>query len=128
MPLLLVCVEGSASSEDALACRAEFEAFTTQAWTYPPKFVDQLDEVTVFGPDDLPTLRTVGVSIALPEAEPTAAEAGVRHDVAAVVQAMSQLAKRTGIEFAVEYREEQIGLLDGGPADARVVDSFFGST
>jgi len=128
VPLLLVCVEGSASQEDALACRAECEALTTQAWTYPPEFVDQVDEVPVFGPDDLPTLRTVGVCVALPEAEQTAAEADVRHHVAALVQGMSQLAKRAGIEFAVEYREEQIGFLDGGPADARVVDSFFGST
>jgi hypothetical protein len=127
VPLLLVCVDGSAS-EEALACRTEVEALSTHGWTYPPEFVDQVDEVPVYGPDDLPTLRTVGVCIALPEPEPSTPEADVRRDVAALVDAMSQLAKRAGIEFAVEYREEQLGFLDGGPADVRVVDSFFGAT
>jgi hypothetical protein len=124
----LVCVDGGASEEEALACRTEFQALSTQGWTYPPEFVDQVDEVPVYGPDDLPMLRTVGVCIALPEPERTTTEADVRRDVAALVEAMSQLARRAGIEFAVEYREEQIGFLDDGPADVRVVDSFFGAT
>jgi hypothetical protein len=105
-----------------------FEALSTQGWTYPPEFVDQMDEVPMYGPDDPPTLRTVGVCITLPEPQRTTTEPDVRREVAAFVEAMSQLAKRAGIEFAVEYREEQIGFLDGGPADVRVVDSFFGAT
>jgi hypothetical protein len=93
---------------------------------YSPAFVDQLDEVPVTGPDDLPLLRTVGVCMALPEPEDTGDENAVRRNVAALVGAMSELAKRAGIEFVVEYREEAIGFLDGGAGDARVVTGFFG--
>lgn len=100
---------------------------TGHEWTYPPSFVDQVDEVPVIAPGDEPALRTVGVYVELPEPEESSDEAAVRRDVAALIEAMSQLAHRANIEFAVKYREEEIGSLDGGPADARVVDEFFGS-
>ena len=127
MPVFLVCVDGSASEDDAQACRAEFEALTGDEWTYPPSFVDQVDEVPVIAPGDEPALRTVGVYVELPEPEESSDEAAARRDVAALIEAMSQLVQRANIEFAVEYREEEIGSLTGGPADARVVDEFFGS-
>jgi hypothetical protein len=123
----LVCVDGDASDDDAAACRSEFDVLTRHEWTYTPEFVDQVDEVPVSSPDDLPTLRTVGICLELPEPEPTANEAAVRRDVGVLIETMSQLAKRSGIEFAVEYRSEQVGFLDGGPADARVVHAVLGS-
>jgi hypothetical protein len=126
VPVLLVCVDGHASDDDARACRDRFGALQTQRWTYSPAFVDQVDDVPATGPDDLPSLRTVGVSMALPEPEDTCDENEVRRDMAALVGAMSDLANRARIEFVVEYREEAVGFLDGGDGDARFVADFFG--
>jgi hypothetical protein len=126
VPVLLVCVDGNASDDDADACTDAFDALRTQQWTSSPAFVDQVDEVPVTGPNDLSSLRTVGVSIALPEPEDTGDENAVRRDFAALIQAMSDLARQTGIEFVVECREEAVGFLDGGAGDARFVANFFG--
>jgi hypothetical protein len=128
VPALLVCVEGSASDEDARACREQFEMLVQRAWTYRPSFVDQVDEVRVTQPGDLPVLRTVGVVVALPDTDEGADEDAVRHDVVALVDSMSGLAQRAGIEFVVEYGEEAVGFLDGGVGDARFVASFFGDS
>jgi hypothetical protein len=89
-------------------------------------FVDQLDPVPVTAPEDLPEVRTVGVALSLPEPENAADEDAVQRDVAALVESMSDLTRGAGIEFAVKYREEAIGFLDGGPSDARVLADFFG--
>jgi hypothetical protein len=78
-------------------------------------------------PDESPVLRTAGVVMELPEPGEGIDEQVMRSDVDALVSAMSSLAKRHRIEFSVEYREEQIGFLDGGEHDARVVPNFFGS-
>jgi hypothetical protein len=126
VPVLLVCVDGNASDEHARVCRDRFEVLRTQRWTCPPAFVDQVDDVPVTRPGDLSSLHTVGVCMALPEPEDTGDENAVRRDVAALIGAMSDLAKRAGIEFVVEYREEAVGLLDGGNGDARFVTGFFG--
>jgi hypothetical protein len=90
-------------------------------------FVDQVEEVSASTPDDFSALRTVGVCMNLPDPDGPIDEAAVRRDVAALFEAMSSLAAQVGIEFAVEYREEEVGVLDGGPADARVAGDFFGS-
>ena len=79
-------------------------------------------------PGDLPVLRTVGVVVALPDTDEGADNDAVRHDVAALIDSMSGLAQRAGIEFVVEYREEAVGFLDGGVDDARFVASFFGDS
>jgi hypothetical protein len=44
-----------------------------------------------------------------------------------VITAVSQLAAEEQLEFVVEYEQEEIGFLDGGPDDARVVTGFFGA-
>jgi hypothetical protein len=62
----------------------------------------------------------------LPEPGEGVDEEAIRHDVSALVSAMSSLARRHRLELSVEYREEQIGFLDGGERDARVVPDFFG--
>jgi hypothetical protein len=80
----------------------------------------------VTSPDDRPVLHTVGVVLALPEADDGVYEDALRHDVAALVETMSGLARRAGIEFVVEYRNEAVGFLDGGAGDARLVADFFG--
>jgi hypothetical protein len=98
------------------------------AGTYHPSFVDQVDEVPVTAPGDVPVLRTVGVVVALPDTDEGADENAVRHDVTAIVDSMSGLARRAGIEFVVEYREEAVGFLDGGVGDARFVADFFGDS
>jgi hypothetical protein len=126
VPVFLVCVDGNASDDHARVCRDRFDVLRTQRWTYSPAFVDQVDDVPVTGPDDLSSLRTVGICMALPEPEDTAHESTVRRDVAALIGAMSDLAKRTAIDFVVEYREEAVGFLDGGVGDARFVADFFG--
>jgi hypothetical protein len=125
---LLICVDGSASDDDARACREQFDMLRQRQWTHPPAYVDQVDEVPVTTPDDLPILRTVGVLIPLPDAEDGADEAAVRRDVAGLVESMSGLARRAGIEFVVEYGEEAVGFLDGGAGDARWVAGFFGDS
>jgi hypothetical protein len=61
MPTLLVCEEGSASDEEAKACRARFEGVAAEHWTYLPSFVDQYDDLGVGQPGDAARLRTVGV-------------------------------------------------------------------
>ena len=126
MPALLVCVEGSASDEDARACREQVQVLDQRAWSFRPSFVDQVDEVAVTTPGELPALRTVGVVIELPDTDEGADEDAVRSDVTALVEAFSDLARRAKIEFVVEYREEAIGFLDGGPEDPRFVAAFFG--
>jgi len=128
VPALLVCVDGSASEDDAQACREQFDILSQRAWTYRPSFVDQLDEVPATAPGDLPVLRTVGVVVALPDTDEGADEDAVRRDVAAVVDGMSGLARRAGIEFVVEYREEAVGFLDGGVGDAHFVTDVFGDS
>ena len=75
---------------------------------------------------DLPVLRTVGVVVVLPDADVGAQENAVRHDVATLIDGMSELSRRAGIEFVVEYREEAVGFVDGGVGDARFVAAFFG--
>jgi hypothetical protein len=126
VPDLVVCVDGSASEEDARACRAQFEILIQRPWAYRPSFVDQLDEVEVTEPGDLPVLRTVGVVMPLPDTDHGADESAVRDDLAALINDMSGLARRAGIEFVVEYRQEAVGFLDGGAGDARFVAEFFG--
>jgi hypothetical protein len=125
VPTLLICIEGSASNDQARACREQFDRLAQRRWTHHPAFVDQFDEVPVNSPDDLPVLRTVGVVLALPDPG-NADEDAVRSDVAALVEAMSDLAQRAEIEFVVEYRDEAVGFLDGGARDARFVVDFFG--
>ena len=127
MPVLLICVDGSASEEQAAACRQHYESLRSEQWTYPPEFVDQVDDEPVSGEDDLPAIRTVGVYMELPEPGEPADEATVRRDVAALIESMATCAAQTRIELAVEYREEEIGLLDGSPSDARIVEQFLGS-
>jgi hypothetical protein len=68
VPGLLICVDGSASDDDARACREQFEILTQRQWTHLPAFVDQVDEVPVASANDLLALRTVGVVLALPDA------------------------------------------------------------
>jgi hypothetical protein len=126
MPDLLVCVEGDASDTDAAACRGEFERLMTRSWTYRPEMVDTVDPIAVVGPDDLPAIRTVGLVVALPDPEHGAGERAVRHDVTQLVDSISSLARRAGLGFVVEYREEEIGFLDGGPLDGRFLGEFFG--
>ncbi|MEA2196543.1 MAG: hypothetical protein QOJ25_594 [Solirubrobacteraceae bacterium] len=41
--------------------------------------------------------------------------------------ATSTLAAKAGVELVVEYREEQIGWLDGGPEDAAVIRAISGA-
>jgi hypothetical protein len=127
MPVLLICVDGSASDEQADVCRQHYESLSAQHWTYPPEFVDQVDDEPVSGEDDLPAIRTAGAYVELPEPGEAPDEAAVRRDVAALIESMSALAAETSIELAVEYREEEIGLLDGGPGDGKLVEGIFGS-
>jgi hypothetical protein len=127
VPHLLICVDGDASDDDADLCRSEAEALAQRGWTYEPQFVDQTDAMPVYSPGQSPTLRTAGVVMDLPEPEAGVDEQAIRDDVSALVSAMSSLARRHGMEFSVEYREEQIGFLDGGEHDPRVVPDFFGA-
>ena len=126
MPDLLICVEGSASDDDARACREQFDALDQRVWSFQPSFVDQIDELPVTTPGDLSALRTAGVVMRLPDTDDGADEDAIRHDVTALIEAFSDLARRTAIEFVVEYREEAISSLDGGADDARFVADFFG--
>jgi hypothetical protein len=126
VPALLVCVDGSASEDDARACREHFEILAQREWTYRPAFVDQFDDVPVTSPEQLPVLRTVGVVMALPDVEAGVDEGAVRQDVAGLVESMSGLARRAAIELVVEYRDEAVGFLDGGAEDALFVADFFG--
>ena len=108
-------------------CWEHYEAdLASRQWTFRPAFVDQLDGLPVTAREDLPAIRTVGVMMTLPEPEQTGDDGAVRRDVAALLASMSELARRAGIEFAVEYREEAIGFLDGGADDTRVLAEFFG--
>jgi hypothetical protein len=127
VPHLLICVDGDASHDDAVACREEAAALAQRGWTYAPRFVDQTDPMPGDPPDESPILRTAGVVMELPEPGEGIDAQAMRSDVDALVSAMSSLAKRRRMEFSVEYREEQIGFLDGGEQDARVVPNFFGS-
>jgi hypothetical protein len=127
VPHLLIRVDGDASDDDADLCRSETEALAQRDWTSEPQFVDQTDAMLVYSPDQSPTLRTAGVVMDLPEPEAGVDEQAIRDDVSALVSAMSSLARRHRMEFSVEYREEQIGFLDGGEHDARVVPDFFGA-
>ena len=54
-------------------------------------------------------IRTVGAYLDLPEPGEVTDDAPLRRDVAALIGSMSTLAAQTGIELAVEYREEEIG-------------------
>ena len=127
MPGLLICIDGSATAEHADACRRRLQRLLAQPWTHTPQFVDRLDEVPAINPGDLPVLRTVGFQLALPEPDDRDTEDAVRRDVEAVITAVSQLAAEEQLEFVVEYEQEEIGFLDGGPDDARVVTGFFGA-
>ena len=128
MPTLLVCVEGSAREEDLLACREQFEKLAQRKWTHSPVFVDQVEQVPATGPDDVPELRTVGVALMLPDPGDHVDEVAIRRDVAALIDGMSSLAERGALEFVVQYREEEVGFLGGGPGDTRFVAEFFGDT
>ena len=126
MPNLVVCVEGSASDDDVVACRHAFAELESSGWTYQPEFVDQIDAIEMIDPDDLPAVRSVGVVLALPEPDGGTDEQAVRDDVAQLIGAMSDLARRAQIEFVIEYREEEIGWLDGSDRDGRFIETFFG--
>jgi hypothetical protein len=90
VPVLLICVEGSASEADARTCLDHFERLNDRRWTYPSAFVDQVDELREATSDDLSALRTVGVCVTLPEPADLPDEEAVRRDVAALVESMSQ--------------------------------------
>jgi hypothetical protein len=120
MPTLLVCEEGSASDEEAKACRARFEGVAAEHWTYLPSFVDQYDDLDARS-------RTVGVHLTLPEPEEGQDEEAVQRDVQKLVSTMSDLARQERIEFVIEYRGEAVGWLDGSPADTHFVAEFFGT-
>lgn len=77
-------------------------------------------------PDQLPDLRTVGVVLALPEPDAGVDEQAVRDDVSRLIGTMSDLARRARIELVIEYREEEVGSLDGSDRDGRFVEDFFG--
>jgi hypothetical protein len=126
VPNLVICVEGSASEDDAAACRETFTELTLDDWTYEPQLVDQIDAIPVSAPDQLPALRSVGMLLALPEPEADVDEQAVRYDVSRLVGTMSDLARRARIEFVVEYREEEVGSLDGSDRDGRFIEDFFG--
>jgi hypothetical protein len=126
MPNLVVCVEGSASDKDLVACRDVFMELESSEWTHQPEFVDQIDAIEMFDPDDLPAVRSVGVLLALPEPAAGTDEQAVRDDVAQLIGAMSELARRSHIEFVIEYREEEVGSLDGSDRDDRFIAAFFG--
>ena len=127
VPHLLVCVDGDASHDDAAACQEEAASLAQRGWTCAPRFVDQTDAMPGDSADESPSLRTVGLSMELPEPGARIDEQAMRSDVDALVNAMSSLAKRRRMEFSVENGEEQIGFLDGGAQDARVVPNLFGS-
>jgi hypothetical protein len=78
MPDLLVCVEGDASDDDAVALREALTDLTLDGWTYRPEFVDQVDAMPAGRPDELPALRTVGVLVELPEPGETVDEHAIR--------------------------------------------------
>lgn len=127
MPAFGIYVEGSASDEDAAACRERFGELVGAGWCNPVVFVDQYADIGVTNPGDVAVLRTVGLHMDLPDPGSADSESGVRRDVERLIAAASELADETEIEFVVVYREEEIGNLTGGPDDARVVDMFFGS-
>ena len=127
MPALRIYVEGSASDEDAAACRERFGELAGAGWSNPVVFVDQYDDIGFTNPGDVAVLRTVGVHMDLPDPGLADSEAGVRRDVERLIAAVSELAGQAEIEFVVEYRQEEIGYLTGGPDDGRVVNMFMGS-
>ncbi|MBE2321136.1 hypothetical protein DVA67_034705 [Solirubrobacter sp. CPCC 204708] len=126
MPDLLICVDGSASEDDARACREQFDILADRMWSFQLAFVDQLDELPATTPGGLPVLRTIGVAMELPDPGDDTDETAIRDDVAALIEAFSGLARNAAIEFVVEYREEAVGSLDGGAGDVRFVADFFG--
>ena len=128
MPDLVICVEGSASEEDAHRCRAQLEDLSASEWTYQPAFVDQLDALPVNVSGDLPAIRTVGIAMTLPDPAAGADEQAVRNDVSRLVALMSRFAATYGVELVAEYANEEIGYLDGGEDDRRVVGHFFGES
>jgi hypothetical protein len=127
MPALRIYVEGSASDENAAACRERFGELVGAGWSNPVVFVDQYDDMGFTNPGDVAVLRTVGVHMDLPDPGSADSEAGVRRDVERLIAAVSELAGQAEIEFVVEYRQEEIGYLTGGPDDGRVVNMFMGS-
>jgi len=128
LPDLLICVEGSASDEDAGRCRAQFEHLSASAWTYQPTFVDQLDALPVSSSGDLPAIRTAGVVVSLPAPGAESDERTVRNDVSRLVALMSRFAAAHNLELVVEYAGEEIGWLDGSDNDQLVVSRFFGES
>ena len=126
MPLLLVCVEGSASDADAEACRDRFGELIDRQWTYQPEFVDQVDEMPVTDPDDLPVVRTVGVVMPLPEPDDPEDEPAVRRDVEALVRNVWEFGRQEAIDFVIEYREEEVGYLNERDDADHFLKGFFG--
>jgi hypothetical protein len=127
VPVLVVCVEGSASEADAQAWRDLFQDLIEERWLQAPALVDQVDDVPATDAGDLSVLRTVGLALALPEPGESRYEDVVRRDVERLIMATSTLAAKAGVELVVEYREEQIGWLDGGPEDAAVIRAISGA-
>jgi hypothetical protein len=127
VPNLIVCMEGDASDEDTTACRDAFAELMLDDWTHQPEFLDQVDAIPVYGPEELPALRTVGVLLALPEPESDVDEQAVREDVTRLIRTMSDLARRAQLAFVIEYREEEVGFLDGSARDDRFLTDFSGA-
>jgi hypothetical protein len=117
VPVLLICADGSGSEANASACRAALDALDADRLALRPELVDHKDG----------GLRTVGVAVSLPAPDQSSDEREVRRTVEALVAAMSNVADRTQSEFVIEYDGEEVGALDGGPADARFADQFFGT-
>jgi len=127
MPALRIYVEGSASDEDAAACRERFGELVGGGWSNSVAFVDQYDNIGATNRGDLAVLRTVGLHMDLPDPGPAESDADARRDVDRLLAAASDLAREAEIEFVVEYREEEIGYLTGVADDSRVVHMLFGS-
>jgi len=114
VPDLVIYVDGSASDDDKQTCRERFEPLLRREWTYPLTFVD------------LPDLLTVGIAVDLPDPADAIDRSAVRADVIALVAAVSRLARQSAIEFVIEYRDEPVGILDGGSRDTRFLADYFG--
>jgi hypothetical protein len=122
----VIYVDGSGSDDDERSCRERFELLTRREWTYLLAFVDQVEEVPATAGELRPQLRKIGVALDLPDPAHGLDEQAVRADLTALVAAVSNLAREAAIEFVIEYREEAVGFLDGGPRDTRFLADYFG--
>jgi len=120
---LLAYFESDFSEDDVLKLGTRVDALRVErSWTLKsPEVINQFEEDSRSAPED-EEVRTVGA--VLHTSDPGETPATPVEELLAFIDAMSKFSKEHGIDFGIQYRDEDIASITNGVPDDGLLQSL----